>query len=76
MPRMSTVGLREIKNRLSHSLRRLVRRSERTPGLEALVREGLARSGDGNSPYLYPPMPSVLPSGEARRFLDLERGDR
>jgi len=73
---MSTVGLRKLKNRLSHSLRRLVRRSEPEPGLEALVRKGLARPGDGNSPDLNPPMPPALPAGEARRLLDLERGDR
>jgi len=73
---MSTGGLRELKNRLSHALRRLVRRSEREPELDALVRKGLARPGDRNSPDLYPPMPPVLPSGEARRLLDLERGDR
>lgn len=96
---MKTVGVRELKNRLSHYLR-LVRRGERVlitdrgevvaevrgtsaaeqqqaaGGIEALVRRGLARAGGPNDPSLYPPMPPALPEGEARRLLDLERGER
>jgi antitoxin (DNA-binding transcriptional repressor) of toxin-antitoxin stability system len=94
---MQTVGVRELKNRLSHYLR-LVRGGERVlvtdrgevvaevrqadaatggaGGLEELVRRGLARPGGRNEPSLYPRMPPMAAEGEARRLLDLERGDR
>lgn len=93
---MRSVGVRELKNRLSHYLR-LVREGERVlvtdrgevvaevreadaaaaaSGLDALVRRGLARAGGRNRPDLYPPMPSSVAAGEARRMLDLERGER
>lgn len=45
------------------------------PELERRARAGKVRLGAPNRSDLYPPLPSPLPPGTARRLLDEERGD-
>ena len=96
---MISVGVHELKNRLSEYLR-MVRRGEKVlvtdrgdpvaelrqpstashtsayPELERRARAGKVRLGAPNRPDLYLSLPSPLPPGTARRFLDEERGER
>lgn len=96
---MVSVGVRELKNRLSEYLRMVrggeeilvtdrgepvaeLRQPTNAPGkaaypeLERRARAGRVRLGAPNRPDLYPPLPSPLPPGSARRLLDEERGER
>ena len=96
---MVSVGVRELKNRLSEYLR-MVRRGEEIlvtdrgepvaelrqpssasytaayPELERRARAGRVRLGAPNRSDLYPPLPSSVAPGTARRLLDEERGER
>ena len=77
---MISVGIRELKNRLSEYLR-MVRRGEEisvTDRGEAVaeLRQPVNAPGIVAYPDLYPRMASSLPPGTARRLLDAERGER
>lgn len=80
---MRTVGIRELKNRLSEYLR-LVRRGERIlvtdrgEVMAELRRPGraLPEGRRANRADLYPPFEPLAPDGTARELLDQERGER
>lgn len=80
---MKTVGVRELKNRLSEYLR-LVRRGERVlvtdrgEVVAELRRPGPAapERGRPRRPRRYPPLAPLAPDGTALALLGEERGER
>ncbi len=80
---MKTVGIRELKNRLSEYLR-LVRRGERIlvtdrgEVMAELRRPGraLPERRKATRADLYPAFEPLAPDGTARELLDQERGER
>lgn len=68
---MQKIGLRELKNRLGHYVRRV------GAGHEIQVTDrGEVTLGGPNDPKLYRRMPRLLKRGELQRLLDEERGER
>jgi prevent-host-death family protein len=81
---MKTVGVRELKDRLSEYLRivarggtvRVTSHGRMSPALAALVDDGTVLLGEGNGPERYPLLVRIAPDGTGDALLAGERGER